>query len=83
MYSSNDVEWLRHVLMKLKASGMLLRDIRRYADLVRTGSDDGNLAERLELMKQQRGRLTEQIAELNSCLELVEYKIGLYSRSLP
>jgi DNA-binding transcriptional MerR regulator len=43
-YSDEDLAWFE-VLQCLRATGMPIRDIRRYADLVCTG--DGNDKERL------------------------------------
>lgn len=78
-YTSDDVDWLLHVCLKLKASGMPIDDIRRYTELARNGTDEtGNAAERLALMKRHRTRLKAQIAELNSCLDLVDYKVRIY-----
>ena len=46
-YLAEDREWVQF-LCKLKATGMLLRDIKRYAQLRYNG--DGTIAERLELL---------------------------------
>jgi DNA-binding transcriptional MerR regulator len=75
VYSENDVNWLT-VCVVLRASGMPLPDIRRYTELVREG--DGNEEERLTLLRRHRERVTAQIGDLTRCLDLVDYKAGVY-----
>lgn len=75
IYTDYDVDWLR-VCVILRASGMPVPTIRRYTELVRQGG--GNEEERLALMRQHHERVTGQIAELTRCLDLVNYKVGVY-----
>ena len=75
VYGEWDLEWLE-VCVRLRASGMPLTAIRRYADLVRQG--DGNEEDRLSLLRQHQQRVTAQIAELTECLDLITFKIRLY-----
>ena len=49
-FSDRDLDWLS-VLIKLRATGMPVRDMQRYAELVRSGAGE---AERLELLKRHR-----------------------------
>src|SRR5258708_28909058 len=58
VYGEHDIEWLA-VCIKLRASGMPLPAIRRYAELVREGA--GNEQERLALMRRHRERVLAQI----------------------
>jgi DNA-binding transcriptional MerR regulator len=74
-YHADELEWMT-VITNLRASGMPLAGIRRYAELVRSGS--GNEAERLELLREHRERVTAQLAELNSCMDLISYKVKAY-----
>jgi DNA-binding transcriptional MerR regulator len=67
VYSEEDLEWL-DTCSNVRASGMSLAAIRRYAELVRQGS--GNEEERLTLLRQHRERVTTQISELSQCLDL-------------
>jgi len=78
MYTEWDLEWLE-VCVRLRASGMPLTAIRRYADLVREG--EGNEEERLSLLRQHEQRVTAQIAALTECLDLITFKIQLYEGS--
>ncbi|MFL6055347.1 MAG: MerR family transcriptional regulator [Actinoallomurus sp.] len=75
VYSDNDVEWLS-VCVILRASGMPLPAIRRYTELVR--DEDGNEEERLVLLRRHRERVTAQIGDLTRCLDLINYKVGVY-----
>jgi DNA-binding transcriptional MerR regulator len=79
LYSEWDLEWLE-VCVKLRASGMPLTAIRRYASLVREGM--GNEEDRLSLLRQHQQHVTAQIAALAECLDLITFKIGLYEACL-
>jgi DNA-binding transcriptional MerR regulator len=74
-YSAQDVEWVVMVT-RLRATGMPIRMIRRYAELVRAG--EGNEAERLEILEAHRAEVVAKIDELQRNLELIDYKLGLY-----
>jgi DNA-binding transcriptional MerR regulator len=74
-FTREDIEWVVMVT-RLRATGMPIRAIREYAELVRAG--DGNEAERLALLEEHRERVLAQLAEIERNLELVDYKIGLY-----
>ncbi|TDE49922.1 MerR family transcriptional regulator [Nonomuraea mesophila] len=79
VYSEDDVDWLG-VCIRLRASGMPLTDIRRYTELVRAGQ--GNEAERLEVLREHRGRVLAQMHELGQCLELITRKVAVYEGRL-
>ncbi|MEU4474969.1 MerR family transcriptional regulator [Micromonospora sp. NPDC023888] len=79
VYSAWDVEWLANCV-KFRASGMPLTTISRLAQLVREGS--GNEAERLELLREHRRHITEQLAQLSDCLDLVNGKVASYEEHL-
>ena len=78
-YSPQDVHWLR-ICTKLRASGMPLAKIRRYAELVRAGP--GNEPQRLELLREQQRHIESQLAELQGCLRTITRKVCTYERSL-
>ncbi|MEU7586133.1 MerR family transcriptional regulator [Micromonospora sp. NPDC049230] len=75
LYSQDDVDWLT-VCVILRASGMPLPALRRYTELVREGA--GNEEERLALMREHHGRVTEQIGRLTQSLDLITFKVGVY-----
>jgi DNA-binding transcriptional MerR regulator len=75
VYSQDDVDWLT-VCIILRASGMPLPALRRYADLVREGA--GNEEERLTLLREHQANVTTQIGRLTESLDLVRFKVGVY-----
>jgi DNA-binding transcriptional MerR regulator len=75
VYTEDDVDWLALCTI-LRGAGMPLEDIRRYTELVRAG--DGNEAERLILLRQHEERVREQQQQLDRCLDLIRFKIGIY-----
>jgi DNA-binding transcriptional MerR regulator len=75
-YSENDLEWIE-LITKLRATGMPIRDVRRYAEMVRAG--DGNEQERLDLLRAHRERVRAQLAAMTGHLDAIEFKIAFYS----
>jgi DNA-binding transcriptional MerR regulator len=78
-FTPEDVEWVV-VCTKLRATGMPIRRIREYAELVREG--DGNERERLALLEAHREDVRKRLREVRKNLELIDYKIGLYRERL-
>jgi DNA-binding transcriptional MerR regulator len=75
VYRQDDVDWLT-VCVILRASGMPLPAMRRYTDLVRAGA--GNEPERLALLREHRERVVDQMNQLRKCLDLINFKVGVY-----
>jgi len=78
-YSERDLTWIT-LITRLRSTGMPIRDVKRYADLVRAG--DGNETERLELLRSHRDRVERQLAEVTGHLRAIDYKIALYEGKL-
>jgi DNA-binding transcriptional MerR regulator len=78
-YSDDDLAWIE-VLQRLRATGMPIRDIRRYAELVRAG--EGNEEERLALLKEHRDGVRAQLAQVRQHLTFIERKIETYQEKL-
>ena len=78
-YADREIEWIR-LITKLRSTAMPIRDVRRYAALVRAG--DGNEAERLELLRAHRQVVLARLAEVRDHLGAIDYKIGLYEDRL-
>ncbi|MFC5267233.1 MerR family transcriptional regulator [Kribbella qitaiheensis] len=74
-YHQLDLEWIT-VCTRLRATGMPIKTIRRYAELVAAGH--GNEDKRLALMEAHRADVRARIAELEENLELVDHKIDVY-----
>lgn len=75
VYTEDDVDWLT-VCVILRASGMPLPRLRRYAEFVREGA--GNENERLTLMREHQADVTAQIGKLTRCLDLISFKVRVY-----
>ncbi|RMI13892.1 MerR family transcriptional regulator [Cellulomonas triticagri] len=78
-YTERDVAWL-HLLTRLRATGMPVRDIRAYADLVRAG--DGTEPARLAMLEAHRDRVLAELAEVRAHLAGIELKIDVYAGRL-
>jgi DNA-binding transcriptional MerR regulator len=78
-YRQLDLDWIT-VCTKLRATGMPIRTIRRYAELVSAGH--GNERERLALMQAHRAEVTAKLAELQENLRLIDHKIDVYQGRL-
>jgi DNA-binding transcriptional MerR regulator len=74
-FTSEDIEWVVMVT-RLRATGMPIRRIREYAELVWAG--EGNERERLAIMEAHREEVLERLAEMQRNLELIDFKIDLY-----
>jgi DNA-binding transcriptional MerR regulator len=75
VYRQDDVDWIT-ICVILRASGMPLPAIRHYTELVRAGG--GNETERLVLLRKHRERVVDQMDQLRKCLDLINFKVGVY-----
>lgn len=76
-YSADDIGWI-DFLTKLRATGMSIKDMQRYAELQRQG--DETLPQRVEMLKALRDQVEQRIDALHEHLKLVHYKIDIYSQ---
>jgi len=74
-YSAADLRWIG-TLTALRRTGMPIRQIARYAALVRAGS--GNEEARLELLANHRRRVMERLDEVRRHLAAIDFKIEMY-----
>jgi DNA-binding transcriptional MerR regulator len=74
-YHQLDLDWVT-VCTRLRATGMPIRTIRRYAELVAAGR--GNEQERLALMEAHRAEVTARLAEVQENLKVIDHKIDVY-----
>ena len=74
-YSEDDVEWVKFI-KRLKDTGMLLRDIRRYSDLRYEG--DGTMKERMDLLIRHRESVLEEQKRWKEYLQNLDEKIAVY-----
>ncbi|MFB6618465.1 MerR family transcriptional regulator [Streptomyces sp. NPDC085524] len=75
-FSDQDLHWLSFV-GKLRATGMSVADMVRYAELVREG--DHTFDERRALLERTRSEVRARLTELTDALAVLDYKIGIYS----
>ena len=78
-YSDQDVTGILMVA-RLRATGMPVREIRRYAALVRAGKETER--ERLDLLEAHRERVLAQLEEVQDNLRAIEAKIDGYRGAL-
>ena len=78
-YSEHDLSWLE-LIAKLRATGMPIREVRRYAELVRAG--DGNEGERLALLRAHRERVRAKLEETAAYLDAIDWKISYYAGAI-
>jgi DNA-binding transcriptional MerR regulator len=74
-YHQLDLDWIV-ICTRLRATGMPIRTIRRYAELVSAGP--GNEQERLALLEAHRAEVTAKIARTRENLKLIDHKIDVY-----
>ncbi|GAA0935109.1 MULTISPECIES: MerR family transcriptional regulator [Streptomyces violaceusniger group] len=75
-FTNRDLDWL-DLVGKLRLTGMPVADMVRYAELVREG--EHTFAEREKLLTAHRENVRERIAELQSTLEVLDFKIDVYA----
>jgi DNA-binding transcriptional MerR regulator len=76
-YTPDDVGWI-DFLTKLRATGMSIKDMQKYAELQRRG--DETLPERIEMLKSLRDKVEAHMDDLNEHLKLIYYKIEFYQK---
>lgn len=74
-YHQLDLDWIK-ICTRFRATGMPIRTIRRYAELVIAGR--GNEKDRLELLESHRSDVLTKLAELQECLDLIDHKVDVY-----
>ena len=67
-------------LTKLRATGMPIREVRRYAELMKSG--EATNEERLALLEAHRDNVLAGLEATARNLALVEWKIGVYKERL-
>jgi DNA-binding transcriptional MerR regulator len=78
-YEDADLRWI-DLLNCLRGTGMPIREIRRYAELVRQG--EGTEQARLDLLQDHRLQVLAQLAEVQEHLGAIDRKIGIYSEKV-
>lgn len=76
-YSEDDLAWLGF-LTKLRTTGMPIRMMREYAQLRHQGL--GSATRRKQILIEHRTDVLERIADLQACLDVLNYKITNYEK---
>ncbi|HSS91326.1 MAG TPA: MerR family transcriptional regulator, partial [Streptosporangiaceae bacterium] len=74
-YHQLDLDWIV-ICTRLRATGLPIRTIRHYAELVSAGP--GNEQERLTLLEAHRAEVTAKLARTRENLKLIDHKIDVY-----
>ncbi len=78
-YSEKDIAWIDFI-KRLKATGMPIKEVKRYAALRAAG--DTTLCARMELLMQHQEVLEEQIRKLQEHKKCLEEKIAFYQQEI-
>ena len=78
-YSEKDIAWISFI-KRLKATGMPIKEIKKYAALRAKG--DITLSERMEMLVQHRQSLNEQIRQLQEHEAMLDEKIAFYRQEI-
>ncbi len=80
-FDAGAVEWLRN-LERLRATGMPMVDMRRFAVLVHTtdAAAPGAAAERLAILHTHAERLATRRREVDACQVFLDHKISVYGK---
>lgn len=75
MFKDEDMPWLKTIEC-LKKTGMPIKDIKHFIDCCMEG--DATINERLSIISGQRDAVLKQMAELESMLDILNYKCWYY-----
>ena len=68
------------IIASLKRAGMSIKQMKRFTELCDAG--DTTLAQRLQIIRNQREAVETQITELQDALDVLRYKVWLYEVAL-
>lgn len=77
LFDEDSVAWLLGV-KNLRDSGMSLESIKSYIELCLIG--DESLPERIEIVRQQRENIENQLKDLMRCAKYLDNKLALYQK---
>ena len=77
LYTEEDLGWI-DFLLKLRATGMSIKDMQKYAELQRQG--DVTLPDRVQMLKSLQSKVEARMNELKEHLKLICYKIEIYQQ---
>ncbi|MDO4854169.1 MAG: MerR family transcriptional regulator [Coriobacteriia bacterium] len=75
VFDERDVEWVKS-LTCLKKCGMSIAEMREYLELCLEG--EASIPERKAMLAEKRGRLVEQLTEIQGSIDYIDWKQGFY-----
>ena len=78
LYREEDLVWIAF-LIKLRSTGLPIRQMLRYAELRRQGNHQESVSERKAMLEQHTLSMEATLAELNSNLAVMYKKIAMYA----
>ncbi len=78
-YRESDISWVE-LAVCMRSAGMPVEAMIEYVRLFREG--DATIPARLQLLTEQRERLEDQKAQIDSTLERLNYKISRYEEAV-
>ncbi len=80
-YRDEELRWIEF-LLKLRATGMPIREMLRYAELRRRGDDLDSLSKRKAMLEQHARALETQLEELQQTIAVMHRKVELYDEMI-
>jgi DNA-binding transcriptional MerR regulator len=77
-YDAAILTWIEF-LGRLKTTGMPIRDMLRYAELV--GGGNNTFCQRRQMLEEHRERVRGHVADLKACLRVLDGKIAFYTEA--
>ncbi|SDY28114.1 DNA-binding transcriptional regulator, MerR family [Collimonas sp. OK242] len=78
MYRQEDLRWIAF-LLRLRATGMSIQQMLRYAELRRLGEQLGSVSERKVMLERHTVALEAELLELQETLGILRDKVALYA----
>ena len=78
MYRQEDLLWIGF-LLRLRATGMSIQQMLRYAELRRIGEQIGSVSERKVMLERHTVTLEAELLELQETLGILRDKVTLYA----
>lgn len=76
-YTTQHIRWIEFI-KRLRSTGMPIRDIQLYTELLRQGQQ--TMPERIQLLKQHRDHVEEHLREVEQHLTAINTKIEHYEQ---
>lgn len=76
-FTNHDLEFI-NLITCLKQTGMTINEIKQFVSMTMAGDD--TLAMRLALFKKQQEKVVSQIAQLQSHLDRINYKVDFFTK---